>query len=80
MESNLFILPYDPLSHALSQIPDISIYAFADDLAIATHDITHITLICCVLMSFLICLVLALTGINHWFFLQHTPAKILLSG
>ena len=38
----LFILSYDPLLHALSSIPNISFFGFADDLAITTHQIPHI--------------------------------------
>jgi hypothetical protein len=39
----LFILAYDPLLTALSKIPCISPFAFADDLAIATDDLAAIS-------------------------------------
>ena len=38
----LFILAYDPLLLALTHHPHLRLFAFADDLAIATHDVTLI--------------------------------------
>ena len=38
----LFILAYDPLLHALSSVPHISNFAFADDLAITTSSVALI--------------------------------------
>ena len=37
----LFILSYDPLLHALSSIPNISLFGFADDLAITKIEINR---------------------------------------
>ena len=38
----LFIIAYDPLIHRLSLIPNIKLFAYADDIAIFTASVAHI--------------------------------------